>query len=182
MSFLLPTVYFLLNNVVPIVALRDFCGLVLFAVGRGVVEFQILDAHAGVGVNGTRDECVAADNSVFAHDCIAAENGGSGVNGNVVLNRRVAFFAGKSLTASCRECAQRNALINLHVLADDRGFANDDAGAVIDKEVLADGCARVDVDTRFGMGVFGHESRENRNMQKVEFMGDAVNGRCHESE
>ena len=94
-----------LNNVVPVVALRDFCGLVLFAVGSGVVEFQILDAYASVRVNGTRDECVATDDCIFAHDGIAAENGGSSVNSNVVLNRRVALFAGKSLAASCRECA-----------------------------------------------------------------------------
>ena len=31
--------FFCLNNVVPVVALRDFSGLVLFAIGRGVVEF-----------------------------------------------------------------------------------------------------------------------------------------------
>ena len=170
-----------LNNIVPVVALRDFGGLVLFAVGRGVVEFQILDADAGVGVDGACDEGVSADDCVFTYDGIAAENGGSCVNGDIVQNCRVALFARKSLAASRGKSSQRNALINLHILADDCGFANHNAGTVVDKEVLADGCTRMDVNARFGVGVFCHESRENRNMQKVEFMGNAVDGRCHEA-
>ena len=68
-------------------------------------------------------------------------------------------------------------MVNLDVLADDCGFANHNACAVIDKEVFADGCTRMDVDARFGMGIFGHESRENRNVQKIKFMGNAEN-RC----
>ena len=72
-------------------------------------------------------------------------------------------------------------MVNLHVLADDGCFANHDSGTVIDKEVFANRCARVDVDSRFGMRVFGHEARQNRHMQQVKLMGDAEDGGCHEA-
>ena len=48
---------------------------------------------------------------------------------------------------------------------------------MIDKEVLADGCTRMDVNSRLGMRILSHEPRENRNVQKVKFMGNAEN-RC----
>ena len=93
----------------------------------------------------------------------------------------MALFAGKLLSAASRKCAERDALVNLDILADHCGFANHDACAMIDKEVFADGCTRMNVDARFGMGIFGHESRENRNVQKIKFVGDAVNSCRHEA-
>lgn len=149
----------------------------MLLIGRNVVHFEALHAHAGIGRDRTRDEGATADDGIFAHDGITAKNGGVCVNGYVVLNGGVTLFAGEALAPACRKSTESDTLVNLHVLAYHGGFANDDACAMIDKEVLADGCARMDIDARFGMGVFGHETRENGYMQKVKLVGDAVN-RC----
>ena len=52
--------------------------------------------------------------------------------------------------------------------ADDGRFANDDARAVVDEEMIADLRARVDVDAGGGMGQFGHHPRSERDALPVE--------------
>ena len=47
--------------------------------------------------------------------------------------------------------AQGDALVEFHVVADDRGFADYDASAVVDEKVGADLRSGVDVDTRLGV-------------------------------
>ena len=76
--------FYQLNNIVPLVALLEFFGFVLVVCGRDVIHFKVLEADSSVGVNGTRDKCVATDNCVFAHDGVATENGCSGVYGYVI--------------------------------------------------------------------------------------------------
>ena len=78
------------------------------------------------------------------------------------------------LTASGGERAQRHALIDLHVVADHGRFTNDDAGAVVDEEILADRGTRMDIDARDAVGVFGHDARDQRNAELKQLMRDTA--------
>ena len=70
--------------------------------------------------------------------------------------------------------AQRHALVELDVLADVAGLADDDAGAVVDEEAGADAGAGVDVDAGLGVGVLGHHARDQRHAQQQQLVGDAI--------
>ena len=72
------------------------------------------------------------------------------------------------------ERAERNALVQLHVLADVASLADDDAGAVIDEKARADRCPWVDVDTRFGVRILGHHSRDVRHPEQLQLVRHAV--------
>ena len=73
----------------------------MFIVGRDVVHFEVFHAYACVCGDGTRDKGVTADDCVFADDGFATENGGASIDGDVIADSRVAFFAGEPLAASC---------------------------------------------------------------------------------
>jgi len=67
------------------------------------------------------------------------------------------------------ERAERDALIELHVVADEARLADDDAGAMVDEEALADARARVDVDAGARVrllgddrGIIGTPARKSR--------------------
>ena len=52
--------------------------------------------------------------------------------------------------------------------ADDGRLADDDAGAMVDEEMVTDLCARVDVDAGGGMGQFRHHPRGKRDALLIE--------------
>ena len=58
-------------------------------------QLGVLDADAGERRDGGGDERVAADGRALADDRLAAEDGGAGVDRDVVLDGRVALFAGE---------------------------------------------------------------------------------------
>lgn len=51
-------------------------------------------------------------------DRVAAQNGGVGINRDVVLDGRMALFARQLETGAGGQCAERDALINFDVVAD----------------------------------------------------------------
>lgn len=65
--------------------------------------------------------------------------------------------------------------IDLDVLADGGGLADDHAGAMVDEEALAELCPRVDVDAREAVGVLGHDPRQQRHVGDVELVRQALN-------
>src|SRR5262249_54307120 len=80
---------------------------------------------------------VGADHRVMADHGVAAQDGGVGVNHHFIFQGGMAFHAADDVAGSITreaQSAQSDALIQLHVLADVAGLANDDAGAVIDEE------------------------------------------------
>ena len=81
---------------------------------------------------------------------------------------------GIDTTATGAQCAQGDALIDLHVLTDVGGLADDDAGAVVDEEVAADLCAGVDVDTGAAVGVLRHHAGDHGDGLKVEKVCHAI--------
>ena len=64
--------------------------------------------------------------------------------------------------------AQRDVLIELDVFADGGGLADHDAGAVIDEEGIPDLRARMNVDARQTVGVFGHDARKGRDPLSIQ--------------
>ena len=74
----------------------------------------------------------------------------------------MAPHAAQALAAAGRQRAQRDALVQLHVVADDGRLADDHAGAVVDAEVLADSRPRRDVDARARMRQLAHDARDDR--------------------
>ena len=73
-----------------------------------------------------------------------------------------------------RERAERRALIELDVVADDRRLADDDARAVVDEEVLADGCAGMNINARAAVRVLGHDARNQRHFEQKQLVRQAV--------
>jgi len=85
---------------------------------RRVVEDPRVRRH------GLREEHVAADDAAAADGGLAAEDGGAGIDGDVVLDVGVAFYAFDGvavLVLGEAECAEGDALVELHVVADDGG-------------------------------------------------------------
>ena len=73
-----------------------------------------------------------------------------------------------------REGSQGHALIQLHPVAYNRGLAHHNARAVVNKEVVADLCAGVDVNARVAVSVFGHHPGQNRHLHLIQLMGHPV--------
>jgi hypothetical protein len=114
-----------------------------------------------------RQPDVAADRRAAA-DGDAAEDGRPGVDHHVVLDDRMAWRAllqGSVGIDAEAFGAEGDRLVEAHPIADDRGFADDHAGTVIDEEAVADACARVDVDAGGGVGEFGDDARQQRHAQ-----------------
>src|SRR5579883_1933106 len=73
-----------------------------------------------------------------------------------------------------RERAERDALINFHVIADDGCAADDDARAVIYEEWRADARRRMYVNACALVRVFGHRARDERHVQFINFVREAI--------
>jgi hypothetical protein len=85
-------------------------------------------------------------------------------------------LAGGRRRAAAREAqrAERHALEDLHVVADDARLADDDARAVVDEERLADLGAGMDVDPREGVCVLRHDAGKHRDALAIELVRDPV--------
>ena len=119
---------------------------------------------------------IAANGRPGAHRD-AAQDGGAGVDDDVVLDDRMARRAFHQRPARVhREAlgAQRYRLVQAHALPEDGGLADHDPGAVVDEEAGADLRARVDVDASQRMADVGHDARQKRRAQALQAMRDAV--------
>ena len=122
------------------------------------------------------DKHIGADGTFPSDDGTAAKDGSAGINGHMVLDGGMALLAPEALSAPGGQGTQSDTLIDLHMVADDGGLTHNDAGAMVDEEVFADGGAGMDVDTGDGMGVLRHDPRQHRNAQIVQNVGQPVNG------
>ena len=130
--------------------------------GRHVFE------NPGVGSDG----CASADGD-------ASQQCGVGVYDDVVFNDRVTRNAldGVALLVE-RETlgSERHALIELHVVSDDAGLADDHARSMVDGEMAAYCGAWVDVDSRFRMCHLCHHARNERHPHEKQLVGQPVAG------
>ena len=60
------------------------------------------------------------------------------------------------------------------MVPDDGSLADDDAGTVVDREMMPNPGLGMDVDARGGMGVFRKHPRNDPDAEAVQFMGDPV--------
>src|SRR5688572_25408504 len=102
------------------------------------MEHGRLDRDARVPRHGLREPHVAADHRALADHGVAAEDRGVRVDRDVVLQRRMALLADVEAAGLVRERGERNAVVELHPVADHARLAHHDAGAMIDEEVAAD--------------------------------------------
>src|SRR6266568_292502 len=113
--------------------------------------------HAAAGRHPVGEPDVAADGGALP-DGDAAEDGRARVDDHVVLDDGVPVDAldGRALLVLGEALrAQRHALVEPDVGADDGRLADHDARAVVDEEALVDACARVDVDPGQRVRVLG---------------------------
>jgi FMN-dependent oxidoreductase (nitrilotriacetate monooxygenase family) len=142
------------HSVVAHLRLRDVAGW------RHALRQPHVAANGGAGADGDA-----------AQDCRA------GVDHHVVFDDRVARHALDQYTLFVsREAlgAQRHMLVQAHALADDRGFADHHAGAMVDEEAGADLRRRVDVDAGRRMCDVRYQTRQERRAETVQAMGQAV--------
>ena len=85
------------------------------------------------------DKDVGADDGVPSDDGAAAQDGSTGVNGHMVFNGGMTLFSLQRLATAGGECAQGDALVDLYMVTDGGGFADNDTGAVVNEEIFADG-------------------------------------------
>ena len=85
-----------------------------------------------------------------------------GVNGRVTLPTREA------------SPAERDPLVERHVVADLRGLPDHDAGAVVDEEGIADPCRRMNLDARRDPADVSQAMRDHRNARLVHRVRDPV--------
>ena len=106
-----------------------------------------------IGDGGTRrhrlgDKRVCTNDTVMADQRIAAQNGGIGIDGHPVFNGRMSLVSPQTLPATGRKASQGDALIYFYIISNDGCLPDDDAGAMVDKEMIADGSTGMDVNTR----------------------------------
>ena len=75
-----------------------------------------------------------------------------------------------------RQRSQGHSLIELYVVADQRGLADHDAGAVVDDHRMAQRRAWMNVDAGPLVSPLGQDARQDRDSQLVEAMGDSMDG------
>ena len=107
----------------------------------------VIENH-GVRWQGVRQPDVAADDTVVAYMGVPAQDDRVGVDDNAVSNLGVAVDTLDRVAVRVQgegARAQGDALVQLDIMAQHGGLADDDAGAVVNAEALADGRAGVDV-------------------------------------
>ena len=72
-------------------------------------------------------------------------------------------------------------MVEFHSVSDHTGLPDDDSGTMVDEEVGANRCTRMDVDSGAAVSPLGHHPGKERNVFLVEQMGDALDGDCFES-
>ena len=85
---------------------------------------------------------VTADDGAVADDGVTSENGGVGVDYAAVADVGVALDSlhGVAVGVELKAFSSKGySLVNFNSVADGGGLADNDAGAVVDKEILADG-------------------------------------------
>src|SRR6266508_2736299 len=139
-----------------------------------IAHLGLGDAGAGRDARGEPD--VPADGRALP-DRDAAEDGGARVHHDVVLDDRVPRDPLHRVALRVeREAlrAERHALVEPDVPADHRGLPDDDAGAMVDEELVPDGGPGVDVDPGERVRVLGDDPGDERDAEDVQLVGDPL--------
>jgi hypothetical protein len=135
----------------------------------GLVDDVRGDADdGGVWRNVTENDGASADAGVFADGDVAEYVGG-------VADEDVVAQGGMTLATDLARAAEGDALIDRDVVADDGGFADDDAHAVVNEEAAADDGAGMDLDASPETDDLGHEAGDELEVPAPKPMIDAMN-------
>ncbi len=154
------------------------CGFVLAVFAATDTQLWFLEDDGRTGGDAACDPNTRPDHRVASDDRSSAQDGGVGIDDDVVFDGWVAFLAAYQLPVGIgreAECPERDALIEFDVLADFARLADHHTGSVIDEEVITNRCTGVDVDARLLMGPLGHHSRNEGDVEFDEFVSDPVN-------
>ena len=113
--------------------------------GRHILRYPDIAAHRGSTTNGD-----------------ASQNGGVGIDNDVVFQNWMPWDAFDGLTVGIKRetfGSQRNALVELHVIADDARLANHHTRTMVYRKVTADLSSRVNVDTRLAVCHLRNDAR-----------------------
>ena len=106
-----------------------------------------------------------AANCGAAADGNPAEDGCAGVNDNIILYDGMpcrSFEQGAVIVNGESFGPEGHSLLETHVCANDSGFADDNAGAMVDKKAAADLGSRMNIDSGIGMGNLGDDAGGQR--------------------
>ena len=120
---------------------------------------------------------VTSDDRMCADTRVAAEDGGVSVNSDMVLDVGVAFNAFDRVTVVIhleRFGAEGDALVDFDVIAYGAGFADYNAGGVIDEKMSADAGAWVNVGAGAFVGVLCKHARQEWDPKLVEHVREAL--------
>src|SRR4029077_19550338 len=135
------------------------CGLTRFFWHDAQLLFLVVNQR--IGGNALHEKDVAADSAAGPDDGFTAEYGRVRINRHVVLHFWVsltAFFDFAMLILLEAARAKRNAVIQFHSRPNFAGFANDNSSAVIDEEMRANLCARVNIDPGSAVRPLRHDA------------------------
>ncbi len=121
--------------------------------------------YGGVRLDRTCQPDIPANDRMMADVCFAAQDCGSRVDNNMIANCRVAFYIGKHLIHT--QGPQGYTLIKFHIITDGAGFADNQSGAMVNMQMMAYCCSRMDINSRFGMRMFCQYARYQRNTQAM---------------
>ena len=118
-----------------------------------------------------RQPDTAADDAVASDPGISAEDRSAGINHNPVSDIRMALDPlDQSPVLADGEAlgSERDVLVELYPLADGGRLSDYDTGAVVDEEIISDGCTGVDVNSGEAMSILRHDTRQQRDALPIE--------------
>ncbi len=75
-----------------------------------------------------------------------------------------------------RQSPEGHPLIKPDPISNISGFADHHAGSMIDEETFTNSGAGMDIDARFAVGIFGHNTRHKGDPQLKKLVGQAIDG------
>ncbi len=139
----------------------------------------LIDGDDAAGRHRFGDPGVAADDTAVPNYGVSTQNGGAGIDGNVVFYSWMSLVVPLSLVDA--ECAQGYTLVELYLVADKGGLPNDNTSSVVYEKGFADGGTWVDVYARASMDIFAHNAGDDGNAIYMELVGDAIHGNSLDS-
>ena len=108
---------------------------------------------------------VAPHDAIMADDRFSTQNRGSRINDYIVFNGGMALHL--SILLIHTESSECDSLVDLYIVANGRCLANHNTRTVVDAELAADRCSRVDINTGEAMRMLCNNSRHTFNAKLV---------------
>lgn len=143
------------------------------------LDLALLEEDEGSRGDAMHEEDIGTDGGVFADESFAAEDGRIWVNSDAAANIGVTFSAFNDfprIVALEAAGTEGDAVVEFDMVANAAGFADDDAGAVVDEEVGAETGSRMNINAGAAVGPFGHDTGEKGNSRTIEAVGGTLDG------